>query len=115
MTQETVEQFRLRARSWLSTKMPHDSGNSERTNHDNPADYFNRMRELQRILWDGGFAGIAWPAQYGGLGLSPQHQHVFTEECANYEMPISLNVPTFGILAATLLEFGSEDQKMQNN
>ena len=114
MTQETVEQFRLRARSWLSINLPHDSGNGGRTNHDNPADYFNRMRELQRILWDGGFAGIAWPAQYGGLGLSPQHQNVFNEECANYEMPISLNVPTFGILAATLLEFGTEDQKMRH-
>ena len=31
-------------------------------------------RELQRRLWDGGFAGICFPAEYGGLGLTTEHQ-----------------------------------------
>ena len=33
-----------------------------------------RDRELQRVLWDGGFAGICFPSDYGGLGLTVEHQ-----------------------------------------
>ena len=68
-------------------------------------------RELQRRIWDGGFAGICFPAAYGGLGLSRQHQLAFTEESLPYDMPYSLNVPTFGILAATLIDYGTPEQQ----
>ena len=57
-------------------------------------------RALQRKLFDGGFAGICFPAEYGGLGLSLEHQRAFTQESLPYDMPSSLNVPTLGILAA---------------
>jgi len=33
-----------------------------------------RDRRLQRTLFDGGFAGICFPKDYGGLGLTPAHQ-----------------------------------------
>ncbi|MCU1499245.1 MAG: acyl-CoA dehydrogenase, partial [Acidimicrobiales bacterium] len=71
-------------------------------------------RDLQRRLWAGGFAGICFPAEYGGLGLSVEHQRAFTEESAPYDMPFSLNVPTLGILAATLVDFGSHEQKLRH-
>ena len=35
----------------------------------------------------------------------------FTQESAPYEMPVLLNIPTFSILAPTLLDFGTEEQK----
>ena len=70
-----------------------------------------RDRELQRMLWDGGFAGICFPKEYGGLGLTIEHQHAFTEESLPYEMPLHLNVPNFSILGATLLDFGTDEQK----
>jgi alkylation response protein AidB-like acyl-CoA dehydrogenase len=73
-----------------------------------------RERELQALLWQGGFAGICFPAEYGGLGLSLEHQRAFTEESAPYDMPFSLNVPTLGILAATLVEFGTHEQKLRH-
>lgn len=71
-------------------------------------------RKLQRTLWDGGFAGICFPAEYGGLGLTPAHQKAFTEESTPYDMPFSFNVPTFGILAATLIDFGTHEQKARH-
>ena len=64
-------------------------------------------RELQRKLFDGGFAGLCFPAEYGGWGLSLAHQHVLDEETDEYEMPILFNVPTIGIIGATLLDFGT--------
>jgi len=105
---ETVEQFRSRARRWLRDNLPPAPAS------DAPADTqeaWNRARELQKLLYDGGFAGICFPTEYGGLGSSLEHQQAFTEESLDYEMPLLLNVPTLAICAASLLDLGTEDQK----
>jgi alkylation response protein AidB-like acyl-CoA dehydrogenase len=108
---ETVEEFRLRARAWLADHMPPEcDGMSKR----GEPGRWEHERELQRTLWDGGFAGICFPAEYGGLGLTPDHQRAFSEESLPYDMPYALNVPTFGILAATLVDFGTHEQKARH-
>jgi alkylation response protein AidB-like acyl-CoA dehydrogenase len=111
---EDVESFRLRARAWLAENMPRL-----------PAGYTNAMliredetgeraRRLQRTLFDAGFAGICFPVEYGGQGLSRAHQRAFTRESLEYQMPTQFNVPTFTILAATLLDYGTEEQKARH-
>src|SRR6516165_3483360 len=109
---EDVDAFRARARTWLAGAMPRRSGavGLDTVQEDRVA----RHRELQRTLFDGGFAGIVFPVEYGGLGLTPAHQRAFTEEAREYDMPVVFNVPTLGILASTLLDFGSEDQKRRH-
>ncbi|MCU1353768.1 MAG: acyl-CoA dehydrogenase [Acidimicrobiales bacterium] len=107
MSVESVEDFRLRARRWLADNLPPRSSGSDRGG-DGRRDV---ERGLQRRLWDGGFAGICFPAEHGGLGLTPAHQAAFTAESLPYDMPYSFNVPTLGILAATLIDFGSHEQK----
>jgi alkylation response protein AidB-like acyl-CoA dehydrogenase len=108
---EPVEDFAARAKVWLADNMPRvldeppEWGGAERRQVE---------RELQRRLWDGGFAGICFPAEFGGLGLTPAHQAAFTRESLPYDMPYSLNVPTFGILAATLVDFGTDAQKARH-
>ncbi len=107
---ETVEEFRERARRWLAENMPPlGDGWNDRSDERR-----ERERSLQALLWEGGFAGICFPAEYGGLGLSTEHQRAFTAESAPYDMPFSLNVPTLGILAATLVEFGTHEQKLRH-
>ena len=108
---ESVESFRLRARAWLADHLPRLTGDVDDRADDGRRDV---ERALQRILWDGGFAGICFPANYGGLGLSPEHQRAFTEESLPYDMPFSLNVPTLSILGATLVDFGSHEQKLRH-
>ena len=71
----------------------------------------SRARALKRILFEGGFAGMCFPKEYGGQGLSPEYQRVFTEESAPYEMPVCSTCPTLTIFAPTLLDFGTEEQK----
>jgi alkylation response protein AidB-like acyl-CoA dehydrogenase len=73
-----------------------------------------RARELQRMLFDGGFTGICYPVEYGGQGLSPAHQRAFSEESAPYEMPIVFNTPALTICAPTILDFGTEEQKRRH-
>lgn len=108
---EPVEEFRLRARAWLADNMPSECDGLARRGEPGRWDH---ERRLQRRLWDGGFAGICFPAEYGGLGLSPAHQRAFTEESLSYDMPYSLNVPTLGILAATLVDHGTHEQKARH-
>ena len=74
-----------------------------------------RARELQKKLYDGGFAGICFPREYGGLGLPIEYQRAFDDESRPYEMPIILNTPTFTICAATILDTGSEEQKKRTH
>jgi alkylation response protein AidB-like acyl-CoA dehydrogenase len=110
---EPIGDFRARARAWITANLP-------RLDRNHPANL--RLEEgrrehesrLQRALFDAGFAGLCFPPEYGGRGLTPEHQRVFTEEAQGYDMPILLNVPTLGILAPTLLDFGTHEQKLRH-
>lgn len=105
---EPVESFRVRARRWLKENMPPAP---EKVAMDGDEETWTRARILQKTLYDGGFAGICFPKEYGGLGLTPAHQRAFTEESLPYEMPLVLNMPTFSVCAATILDMGTEEQK----
>jgi alkylation response protein AidB-like acyl-CoA dehydrogenase len=106
---EPVESFRARARRWLKENMP-PAPNPPPSVEDESR--WQRARELQKTLYEGGFAGICFPTRYGGLGLTPAHQRAFTEESLGYDMPVELNVPTFTICAPTILDTGTEEQKL---
>lgn len=107
---EPVESFRARARRWLKENLPPAPEKFSMWADDAQ---WARARVLQKILYEGGFAGICFPKEYGGLGLTPAHQRAFTEESMGYEMPMVLNMPTFGICAPTILELGTEEQKQR--
>lgn len=114
-TLEDLESFRLRARAWLAANMPRAAARQNDASSDGTDDAaWARARELQRILYDGGFAGICFPKEYGGQGLTPAHQRVFNEETVGYEMPLLLNIPTFSICAPAILDFGTEEQKTRH-
>ena len=110
---ETVEEFAARARDWLAANLPGIDRRNPPSADRGEIEPWLRARELQKKLYDGGFAGICFPREYGGLGLPIAYQRAFDEESRDYEMPIILNVPTFTICAATILDTGSEEQKRQ--
>jgi alkylation response protein AidB-like acyl-CoA dehydrogenase len=110
---EPLGAFRQRAATWIADNLPPIPpgglpGNPMASDEDPP---FAHQRALQRRLWDGGFAGLAFPVAYGGRGLTPDHQRVFVEEARGHEYPFRFTMPTIGIIGATLFEFGTEDQK----
>jgi alkylation response protein AidB-like acyl-CoA dehydrogenase len=111
MTVETVDEFRSRARTWLAANMPRlDPAKAALLERDAMPSW-HRARELQKLLYEGGFAGICFPREYGGLGLSYEYKRAFDAESAAYETPLLLNVPSFAICCATILDMGSEEQK----
>jgi alkylation response protein AidB-like acyl-CoA dehydrogenase len=113
---ESVESFRQRAREWLAANLTpeaeargHRAGAAGRDEG-----VWQRARELQATLHAGGFAGITFPREYGGLGLTLAHQRAFNAEAAGYELPVLLNIPTFAICCATLLDMASEEIKREH-
>ena len=111
---ESIDDFRARARVWLAEHMPPIDPAAPPAAHRDEERCWQRARELQKHLYEGGFAGICFPREYGGLGLDYEYQKAFDEESFGYEMPLILNTPTFTICCATLLDTGSEEQKRQH-
>ena len=107
----TVDEFRARAKAWLAQNMPPINRDNPPAVHRDEEQSWQRARELQKRLYEGGFAGICFPCEYGGLGLDFEYQKAFDAETLDYEMPLILNVPCFTICCATILDTGSEDQK----
>src|SRR3954451_13985776 len=115
---ESVESFRERARTWLKENFPPEEGNEmllrAAASDAKELEEIARARELQRMLYDGGFAGVCFPKEYGGLGLTPAHLRALNEETVGYAIPRILQVPTFVPCAAVLLDFGTEAQKQRH-
>ena len=110
-TTESVADFATRARAWLAENMPRIDPDKPPFSVRAEQASWDHAKDLQKRLHEGGFAGICFPREYGGLGLAPSYQRAFDVEARNYEMPLILNVPTFTICAATILDMGSESQK----
>jgi alkylation response protein AidB-like acyl-CoA dehydrogenase len=113
---EDIESFRERTHTWLKHNVPLTE--VFRSFDDGPSASDKQVladvehdRELQRTLYEGGLAGICVPREYGGQGLTPDHQRVLNEELLGFEYPARLQVPTFTPCVPVLLEFGTEEQK----
>jgi alkylation response protein AidB-like acyl-CoA dehydrogenase len=111
---EDLHAFRARAREWAAAHLDPLNGADPFLGHaKDDADQVVRAKAIQRKLWDGGFAGLCYPVEYGGQGLAPQYQQAFNEESRGYELPILVNTPTLTIILPTILEFGTEEQKQR--
>ena len=101
-TIEDLDAFRGRAAQWIEANLPSDD--------DPPVD----ARALQRTIFDGGFAGIPFPTEFGGAGLTLEHQQVFYDTAADLrrQTPTGslLRVSLF-MLGPTILDHGSDEAK----
>src|SRR5215213_3200166 len=85
-TQSDVEEFRREARAWIEANLePWRGPRGGRVIGDaKTPDKMAAARLLQRKLFDGGYAGISYPAEYGGRGLTSLHERAFREEARGY-------------------------------
>jgi alkylation response protein AidB-like acyl-CoA dehydrogenase len=111
---EDLPAFRDRAREWAAANLdPLDGADPFMGHAKDDADQVLRAKAIQRKLWDGGFAGLCYPVEYGGQGLLPEYQQAFNEESRGYELPVLVNTPTLTIILPTILELGTEEQKQR--
>ncbi|HKU44223.1 MAG TPA: acyl-CoA dehydrogenase family protein, partial [Polyangiales bacterium] len=116
---ESLESFRERARTFVRGNLRPVVGKAASVLRGDKSDEEElaevaRERQVQRMLFDAGLAGVCVPREYGGQGLTPAHQRILNAELRGYEYPTRAQVPTFTPCLAVLLEFGSEAQKRQH-
>jgi alkylation response protein AidB-like acyl-CoA dehydrogenase len=103
------EEFRAELREWLAKEVPAHGPPP-------PAGDWPARRQYdtawQRKLFDAGYAGIAWPAEFGGRGLPVTQQLVYLEEYARAGAPY-IGVNFVGLMHAgpTLIAEGTDEQR----
>ena len=66
----------------------------------------------QRLLYEGGYAGLNWPVEYGGRGLPASQQLVYLEEYAASGAPyVGINFVGSAHAGPTLIAEGTEEQR----
>lgn len=98
--------FRDECKSWLNDNVPAE----KRPLH--AADAIDFDKAWQRCLHDAGWAGINWPTEYGGRGLSIVQQVIWLEEYAKAHAPwIGANFVGVNHGGPTLIMNACEEQK----
>ena len=68
----------------------------------------------QRRLLEAGYAGIHWPVEHGGRGLSEDHQAAWLVECARAGVPPVLNMVGLVLAGGAILRYGTPAQQDQH-
>ena len=105
-----IAQFRRNAREWLEANRP-----STVPAQDGPAAR-EAVLSWQKTQFKGGWAGLSWPTEYGGLGSSVLEQIVWYEEYARAGAPSPLDASFVGLNHAgpTLIACGTPEQKVRH-
>ncbi len=104
--------FRRAVRTWLDDNLPAVLGTAGALRPEDPAERVALARRWQRRLHAGGWAGLAWPREYGGRGATPAEQLAFAEEYVRAGAPPLIDIGVGPTLAGpTLIHHGTEPQK----
>ncbi len=68
-------------------------------------------RTFQRELFEAGYLVPGWPPELGGRNATPEEQMAYFEVVTERMVPRSLNPQGLSICAASIVEFGTEEQK----
>jgi alkylation response protein AidB-like acyl-CoA dehydrogenase len=105
----SVEKFRLEFREWLEANRP----SREEMLADPALSSGHRpgwSKRWTRRMFDAGWLVPGWPPELGGRDATPTEQLVYLEEMARAGVPRTTNPQGLGIVAPSILDYGSEHQ-----
>jgi alkylation response protein AidB-like acyl-CoA dehydrogenase len=102
------KQFRDELRAWLETNVPKDWNEWREKPIEESFPY---LRAWQRKLYEGGWAAVSWPKEYGGRSASLMQQSIFWEEMTRVEAPPMANSLGLGLIGPTIIAYGTDAQK----
>ncbi|MDI2098698.1 acyl-CoA dehydrogenase family protein [Ruicaihuangia caeni] len=105
-----VATWRDEVRGWLKAHLPADL--TEPGALTGP-EALHRRRAWERELYDGGYAAIHWPKEYGGRGMGAAHRMIFQEEYERIGAPPRLNIQGLMLVGPTLMEHGTDAQRQR--
>ena len=106
-----VEEFRAEFSAFLDANLPSEAEAVPRPK--SSADIPEWARRWQRTLFEAGWLLPANPPEYGGRNATLQQQFVHLEELSRRRIYHSFNPQGLGIIAASLLTFGTPEQKQR--
>lgn len=90
--------FRERLRTWLSAHAKEFSDTGD--------EYWARMADWHRALYDNGFFGLSWPREWGGQDLAPVYDVIVDEELVRAGAPPR---PSVGYLVYGIGEHANDE------
>lgn len=115
-----LEQFRADTRKWLQDNAPQGvrglilalgEGNwgGRKATYPDPD-----MKRWLEVMAERGWTAPDWPKQYGGGGLSKAEAKILRDEMAALRLPEPLSGFGLTMIGPTLLQFGTEEQKLEH-
>ncbi len=101
------EGFRSDLRAWLTANPPGPEPESLDA-------WVAYGKDWQRRLFEAGWCGVHWPAEYGGRGASVIEQILFEEEMARAQAPLLINLAGLTMGGPVLIAHGTEAQKQRH-
>ena len=110
-----LESFRAEARDWLAKNFPPSlkgKGAMMFAEGRGPSD--PDFLTWKKKMGEKGWGTPTWPKEYGGGGLSNAQARVLQQEMARLGVTNPIQGMGPGMFGATLLEYGTEDQKLRH-
>ncbi|MEE2056853.1 acyl-CoA dehydrogenase family protein [Rhodococcus artemisiae] len=108
---DDVEAFRAEFVAFLEANLPDEADATERST--SSADVPEWARRWQRLQFDNGWLLPGNPPEFGGRNATLIQQAVHLEELSKRRIYHSFNPQGLGIIAASILSFGTEEQKQK--
>ncbi len=111
---DTPEQaaFRAEVRSWIERNLPEGWREGKVREPEDATERVAFLKRWQRKLYDGGWAGLNWPKEYGGRAIGHIEYLIWAEEYTRLEAPNMINLSVGAALVGpTIMAHGKPWQK----
>jgi alkylation response protein AidB-like acyl-CoA dehydrogenase len=108
-----LNRFVADAQVWLEANAPRKGSDEDFTIGREQA-FVDGARRWQKQLYGAGWAGITWPTEHGGLGLSAAFDVAFRRLQAKFGASTAPLEVGLGMVAPTLMVHGSVEQKARH-
>jgi alkylation response protein AidB-like acyl-CoA dehydrogenase len=107
---DNVEAFRAELLEWLAANRPSraEMAADPPVSSGHAPDW---ARRWARTLFDAGWLVPGWPPELGGRNAGPIETLVYLEELARAHVPRTSNVQGLGIVAPSIIDYGTERQR----
>src|SRR6478735_2390873 len=113
--------FRAEVREWLAARAkrrqpgtdPEHFYSSSDSSAEADAAHVRACKAWQRTLYDAGWAGIAWPKEFGGRGGAGWQQRIFNEEQSRFDVAAGVFAVGIAMAGPTIIAWGTEDQQQR--
>src|SRR5471030_2520749 len=108
------QEFRAEARAWLTEQLEGPFAHVRfRGGPGEEDEVFEERIDWEKALGAAGWTGISWPKEYGGRAATLSQQVIFYQEYAKAGGPGRVGHIGEGLVAPTILAFGTEAQKLR--